>query len=65
VETKIEMTDLRKAAEQALVALEASQPVNYCVNNNGEKFPIFTNDPYAVERNAKTIDALRAALESK
>jgi hypothetical protein len=57
------MTDLRKAAEMALKALEASQPVNYCVNNNGERFPMFTTDPYRLEHNAKAIDALRAALE--
>jgi hypothetical protein len=47
----------------ALEALEANQPVNYCVNNNGEKFPMMQEDPFKFERNTKAITALRQAIE--
>jgi hypothetical protein len=50
------------AMKQALEALEANQPVNYCMNNNGEKFPMMQEDPFRFERNTKTITALREAI---
>jgi hypothetical protein len=56
------VSDLRKAAEMALKALEAHQPVNYCMNNNGEKFPIFSDDPFKEDRDTYAINALRQAL---
>ena len=48
--------------KQALEALEANQPVNYCVNNNGERFPMMQEDPFRFERNTKAITAIREAL---
>jgi len=55
------MTDI-DLIKQALEALEANQPINYCVNNNGEKFPMFSNDPLRQERNEKAIAALKERL---
>jgi hypothetical protein len=55
------MTD-KEAMKLALEALQANQPVNYCVNNNGEKFQVFSNDPLRQERNEKAITALKEAL---
>ena len=52
----------REVMQQALEALEANQPVNYCMNNNGEKFPMMQEDPFGFERNSKAIAALRARL---
>jgi hypothetical protein len=49
--------------KQALKALEANQPINYCMNGNGERFPMFTEDPFRQERNENAITALRAAIE--
>jgi hypothetical protein len=51
------------AMKQALKVLEANQPVNYCMNNNGEKFPMMQEDPFRFERNTKTITALRQAIQ--
>ena len=51
-----------EALKLALEALEANQPVNYCMNNNGEKFPMMQEDPFRFERNSKAITALREAL---
>lgn len=57
------MTDQeRKAMEMALEALENNQPVNYCQNNNGERFPMFKEDPFRFDCNTKAIEALRQAL---
>jgi ssDNA-binding Zn-finger/Zn-ribbon topoisomerase 1 len=55
------MTD-KEAMKLALDALEANQPINYCMNNNGEKFPMFSNDPLRQERNEKAITALKERL---
>jgi len=52
-----------EAMKQALKALEANQPINYCMNGNGERFPMFTEDPFRQERNENAITALRAAIE--
>jgi len=52
-----------EAMKQALEALEANQPVNYCMNNNGEKFPMFNSAPLRQERNEKAIASLRQAIE--
>ena len=52
----------KEVMQQALEALEANQPVNYCMNNNGEKFPMMQEDPFKFERNSKAITALREAL---
>ena len=52
-----------EAMKQALEALEANQPVNYCMNNNGENFPMFKSDPLRQERNEKAITSLRQAIE--
>ncbi len=49
----------------ALEALEANQPVNYCLNGTGERFPIMKEDPFKFEHNAKAITAIKAALEAK
>lgn len=51
------------AMKLALDALEANQPVNYCMNNNGEKFAMMQEDPFKFERNTKVITALRQAIE--
>lgn len=57
------MTDQeRKVMEMALKALENNQPVNYCQNNNGERFPMFKEDPFRFDCNTKAIKALRQAL---
>jgi len=57
------MTDQeRKAMEMALEALGNNQPVNYCQNNNGERFPMFKEDPFRFDCNSKAIEALRQAL---
>ena len=55
------MTD-KESMAMALDALEANQPINYCMNNNGEKFPMFSNDPLRQERNEKAIAALKERL---
>jgi hypothetical protein len=55
------MTD-KEAMAIALDALGANQPINYCMNNNGEKFPMFSNDPLRQERNEKAIAALKERL---
>ena len=52
----------REALKLALEALEANQPINYCMNNNGEKFPMMQEDPFRFERNIKAITAIREAL---
>ena len=52
----------KEAMKLALEALKANQPVNYCMNNNGEKFPMFSDDPMKQERNGKAIKALEEAL---
>jgi hypothetical protein len=54
--------DDRALMQMALDALQSNQPVNYCMNNKGEKFPIITEDPFRYERNEKTIKALRDRL---
>ena len=46
----------------ALEALEANQPVNYCMNNNGERFPMMQEDPFRFERNTKAITAIKEVL---
>ena len=51
-----------EALKLALEALEANQPVNYCVNNNGERFPMMQEDPFRFERNTKAITAIKEAL---
>ena len=51
-----------EALKLALEALEANQPVNYCMNNNGEKFPMMQEDPFRFERNTKAITAIKEAL---
>ena len=52
----------RQVMEMALEALEANQPVNYCMNSNGEKFPMMHEDPLRFERNTKAIAAIKEAL---
>ena len=54
-----------EALRLALEALEANQPVNYCMNSNGERFPMINEDPFRFERNTKAITAIKAALEAK
>ena len=51
-----------EALKLALEALEANQPINYCMNNNGKKFPMFSNDPLLQERNENAIIAIKEAL---
>jgi len=51
-----------EALKLALEALEANQPVNYCMNNNGERFPMMHEDPFKFERNSKAITAIKEAL---
>tara|TARA_R110000868_G_scaffold253580_1_gene510192 strand:+ start:500 stop:778 length:279 start_codon:yes stop_codon:yes gene_type:complete len=51
-----------EALKLALEALEANQPVNYCMNSNGEKFPMMHEDPLRFERNTKAITAIKEAL---
>ena len=46
------MTD-KEALKLALEALEANQPVNYCMNSNGERFPMMHEDPFRLDRNTK------------
>jgi hypothetical protein len=55
----------KEALKLALEALEANQPVNYCMNSNGERFPMMHEDPFRFERNTKAITAIKAALEAK
>jgi hypothetical protein len=55
------MTD-KEALKLALVALEANQPVNYCMNSNGERFPMMHEDPFRFDRNTKAITAIEEAL---
>jgi hypothetical protein len=52
----------QEALKLALEALEACQPVNYCMNNNGERFPMMQEDPFRFERNTKAIAAIKEAL---
>ena len=51
-----------EALKLALEALKANQPVNYCMNNNGEKFPMMQEDPLKFDRNSKVIAAIKEAL---
>jgi hypothetical protein len=51
-----------EALKLALEALEANQPVNYCLNSKGEKFPMLSKDPFKFERNAEAITAIKQAL---
>ena len=51
-----------EALKLALEALEANQPVNYCMNSNGERFPMMHEDPFRFERNTKAITAIKEAL---
>lgn len=51
------------AMRQALEALERAQPVNYCMNTDGEKFAMYNDDPFRGEREQQAITALRAAIE--
>jgi hypothetical protein len=55
------------ALDLALAALEANQPVNYCLNSKGEKFPMLPEDPFKFERNAEAIIAIKQvrALDRK
>jgi hypothetical protein len=50
------------ALKLALEALEANQPVNYCMNSNGERFPMMHEDPFRFDRNTKAITAIEEAL---
>jgi hypothetical protein len=50
-----------EALKLALEALEANQPVNYCLNSKGEKFPMLSKDPFKFERNAEAITAIKQA----
>jgi hypothetical protein len=59
------MTDLRQAAQQALDALKAHQPVAYRMNGRNEKFPIYECDPLKQSRTASAITALEAALAAQ
>ena len=56
------MSKQTEALKLALEALEANQPVNYCMNNSGEKFPMMQEDLFRFERNTKAITAIREAL---
>lgn len=56
------MTTKTEALKLALEALEANQPVNYCMNSNGERFPMMQEDPFRFERNIKAISAIKEAL---
>jgi hypothetical protein len=51
-----------EALKLALEALEANQPVNYCMNSNGERFPMMHEDPFRFDRNTKAIAAIKEAL---
>jgi hypothetical protein len=53
-----------EALRLALEALEANQPVNYCLNGNGERFSMMKEDPFKFEHNAKAITAIKATLEA-
>lgn len=48
--------------QQAIDALEANQPVNFCVNAAGEKSAMITSDPLRFDRNASVITLLREAI---
>ena len=50
------------ALKLALEALKANQPINYCLNNNGERFPMMQEDPFRFERNTKAITTIKEAL---
>ena len=52
----------KEALKLALEALEANQPANYCMNSNGERFPMMHEDPFRFERNTKAITAIKEAL---
>jgi hypothetical protein len=49
----------------ALIALEANQPDNYCMNNNGERFPMMQEDPFRFDRNTKAINAIKQFLNTE
>jgi hypothetical protein len=51
-----------EALKLALEALQANQPANYCMNSNGERFPMMQEDPFRFERNTKAITAIKEAL---
>ena len=53
---------MKEALKLALEALEANQPVNYCMNSNGERFPMMQEDPFRFDRNTKAITAIKEAL---
>ena len=53
---------MKEALKLALEALEANQPVNYCMNSNGERFPMMHEDPFRFDRNTKAITAIKEAL---
>ena len=55
----------KEALKLALEALEANQPVNYCMNSNGERFPMMHEDPFRFERNTKAITAIKEALAQR
>ena len=52
----------KEKLESVLEALEANQPINYCLNNNGERFPMMQEDPFRFEANTKAITAIKEAL---
>ena len=54
-----------EALKLALEALEANQPVNYCMNSNGERFPMMQKDPFRFERNTKALTAIKEALANE
>jgi hypothetical protein len=48
--------------KQMVKALEANRPINYCENGNGERFPMFENNPFRQEANEKAIQAGKQAI---
>ena len=52
----------KEKLESVLEALEANQPINYCLNNNGERFPMMQEDPFRFEANTKAITTIKEAL---
>lgn len=53
---------LRNAAQQALEALKAHQPIGYCLNGRNQKSSLFSDDPMKLSRDTAAIAALEAAL---
>ena len=51
-----------EALKLALDALEKNQPINYCMNSKGEKFPLFSNNPLNQNHNEDAITAIKEAL---